>query len=315
MKVKILAALLLACFLPLTYAEEAIQPVVVAEAPLATPTATDAQAKPESMRVEVPIPPSSEPIADTQTEPVGDVPVERIFWDRTPIRLSLRVGRERIIQFPGATLMQVGVPGKLNKGMLRTQIVDNTVYWLAHNAFKSERIQIVNTGTGETFLFDLEAKKGEGGTAPVEIISAIQKEKARSAKLKKEKTQAAKGQPYDYVSLTRFAAQQLYAPLRLSTPLPGMVMMQIEPDKKIALVRGGKVEAIPLMVWKAPGLYVAAVRLKNATPDYVTLDPRDLRGDWLAATFQHVRLMPAGDEADTTCVYLIAKQNPISILR
>lgn len=237
------------------------------------------------------------------------LPLERIFWDRTPIRVTLRVGHERIVQFRDAKSVQVGVPGKLQRGLLRTQVVDNTVYWLAQDAFKSERIQIVNTSTGESFLFDLEAKKEEGGTTPIEIVSALEKEKA-AVPSKHIVMPSGQGSTYDYVSLTRFAAQAMYAPLRLQNSLPGMITIPIEPDKKVPLVRGGKVEAMPLMIWKAPGLYVSAVRLKNTTSGYVTLDPRALRGDWLTVTFQHVRLMPAGDEADTTCVYLISRQQP-----
>jgi hypothetical protein len=50
-----------------------------------------------------------------------------------------------------------------------------------------------------------------------------------------------------------------------------------------------------------------AVRLRNRTYKPVILDPRTaLRGEWLAATFQYARLLPAGHEADTTAVYLIS---------
>jgi hypothetical protein len=49
------------------------------------------------------------------------------------------------------------------------------------------------------------------------------------------------------------------------------------------------------------------VRLKNLTSRVVVLDPRTaLRGEWLAATFHHARLFPAGHEADTTAVYLVS---------
>ncbi len=72
------------------------------------------------------------------------------------------------------------------------------------------------------------------------------------------------------------------------------------------LVRGGQVTAVPLVAWRAGGLYLTAVKLTNATTEPVTLDPRALRGDWLSAAFQHARLLPASDEADTTAVYLIS---------
>ena len=60
------------------------------------------------------------------------------------------------------------------------------------------------------------------------------------------------------------------------------------------------------MAWRANGLYVTAVKLTNRTELPQTLDPRDLQGTWLSATFQHHRLLPMGDEADTTAVYLIS---------
>jgi hypothetical protein len=60
------------------------------------------------------------------------------------------------------------------------------------------------------------------------------------------------------------------------------------------------------VAWRAGGLYVTAVKLTNRTDQPQILDPRDLRGSWLTATFQHNRLLAAGSEADTTAVYLIS---------
>jgi hypothetical protein len=84
-----------------------------------------------------------------------------------------------------------------------------------------------------------------------------------------------------------------------------MVRVSVARDP-VDLVHGGTVEAIPLVAWRANGLYVTAVKLTNRTDQPQILDPRDLRGAWLTATFQHHRLLPKGDEADTTAVYLIS---------
>ena len=113
------------------------------------------------------------------------------------------------------------------------------------------------------------------------------------------------GPAFGYVALTRYAAQQMYAPRRLVREPPGILRAPLT-DKPVPLVRGGAVEAMPLVSWQAEGLYVTAVKLTNATHRPLILDPRGLRGRWLAATFQHARLLPAGDPADTTCVYLIS---------
>ena len=71
-------------------------------------------------------------------------------------------------------------------------------------------------------------------------------------------------------------------------------------------MRGGVIEATPLTTWRGGERYVTAVKLRNVTNAPIALDPRELRGQWLAATLQHARLLPQGDEADTTCVYLIS---------
>lgn len=237
--------------------------------------------------------------------PTHSVPVERIFWEKKPIKLSLAVGHERVIHLPGPGVVKAGVPAFLNRGALRTQVIDNTIYWLANEPFEETRIQVVNTANGETFLFDVEGEEKGGSIAPVEVVKAkpAQAHGAQTAKNGVKTTR-----PVDYVTLTRYASQQLYAPERLLNKLPGVVRVPLDSETKVKLVRGGKVEALPLISWKGGDFYITAVRLRNKTTDYINLDPRDLRGQWLAATFQHARLFPEGDEADTTAVYVISKR-------
>ena len=102
-------------------------------------------------------------------------------------------------------------------------------------------------------------------------------------------------------------------PSRLVKDRPGVVRVPVARDA-VELVHGGTIEATPLVAWRANGLYVTAVKLTNRTEQPQTLDPRDLRGAWLTATFQHHRLLPKGDEADTTAVYLISAR-PFDVSR
>ncbi len=113
-----------------------------------------------------------------------------------------------------------------------------------------------------------------------------------------------------YVALVRHAAQSLYAPPRL-IPRSGTIFQTPLPDRgPVALVRGAQVLATPVASWRAEGpraaLWVTAVKLRNLLDHPVVLDPRDLRGRWRGASFQHARLGAAGDETDTTTVYLIS---------
>jgi len=229
----------------------------------------------------------------------GTDTLERIEWKKAPIRLELVVGQEQRIEFPAA--VKVGVPATV-QGVLRTQSVNGTVYLLAHAAFGSNRLMVRELDGGRIYLFDVTATEEGGPGHPIQIyVTGDQGSEYDQATGGHEPEQ---GQP-DYIQLTRFAAQQLYAPVRLAKDRPGIVRVQVSRDP-VDLYHGGTVEAIPLVAWRANGLYVTAVKLTNRTEQALTLDPRNLRGTWLTATMQHHRLFPKGHEADTTAVYLIS---------
>jgi integrating conjugative element protein (TIGR03749 family) len=226
-------------------------------------------------------------------------PTERIVWTKTPIPLSLPVGKERIVTFPAD--VRVGVPPQLGDA-LRTQSVAGTLYWLARKPFPATRVQIQEIDSGRIYLLDLRADSDATSAAPVEIV-----ERPSAAKDTNGTTPATHdAAQVDYVTLTRYAAQQMYAPKRLLRDPPGVYRAPMRIKRAAALVRGGAVEATPLATWRGGGLYVTAIKLRNVTHAPIVLDPRDLRGQWLAATLQHARLLPEGDEADTTCVYLVS---------
>ncbi len=238
--------------------------------------------------------------ADTDT-------LERIEWKKAPIRLELAVGQEQRIEFPAS--VKVGLPASV-QGLLRTQSVNGTVYLLAHAPFGSNRLMVRELDSGRIYLFDVTAAE-EGGTGhPIQIYvtgdDGMAKDNATAS------NEAGQGQP-GYIQLTRFAAQQLYAPSRLVRDRPGIVRVPVTRDT-VDMLHGGTIEAMPLVAWRTNGLYVTAVKLTNRTNQAQTLDPRDLRGAWLTATFQHHRLLPKGDEADTTAVYLISAR-PFEVSR
>ncbi len=232
---------------------------------------------------------------------------ERIAWRKTPIAIELQVGTEQLVHFPGA--VKVGMPPQL-QGALSIQSIAGTAYLLAHQPFSSARVIVRGLDDGQVYLLDLSASAESAEKAPIEIFLPDQPPADR------QETGSAPPAPpqYGYVSLTRYAAQQLYAPARLLKELPGVVR---EPVKRepVALVRGGAVEAVPLIAWRAGDLYLTAVKLTNKTDRPQTLDPRTLRGSWLTAAFQHNRLHAAGSEADRTVVYLVSARPFASSLR
>jgi integrating conjugative element protein (TIGR03749 family) len=234
---------------------------------------------------------------------------ERITWGRTPIEVLLPVDQERLVRFPGA--VKVGLPGRLQP-LLRAQSVDGTLYLLAHEPFEPTRVMVREIASGRVYLLDIAASKEEGSTNPIEVVLPTAKREVRDDGAP-ETGEVSTPPAYGYVALTRFAAQQLYAPARLLQDRPGIVRVPIRRDS-ILLVRGSNIEATPLVAWRANGLYLTAVKLTNRTNQPQVLDPRDLRGVWLTATFQHNRLLSVGNEADTTAVYLISAR-PFAVAR
>ncbi|HED13848.1 MAG TPA: TIGR03749 family integrating conjugative element protein [Gammaproteobacteria bacterium] len=229
----------------------------------------------------------------------GSQITERIEWRKTPIKLKLKVGQERMVTFPDS--VKVGVPSQLQP-MLRTQNINGTVYLMAQAAFDSTRIMVREIEGDQIYLLDISASEESVQNNPVEIY-AQEEDASSNAEFSIERN---RNRPkHSYVSLIRFAAQQLYAPARLLRNRPGIVRTPVA-RTSIPLLRGGAIDARPLVAWRAGGYYLTAVRLTNQTAQAQTLDPRDLRGNWLTASFQHHRLLPAGNEADTTAVYLIS---------
>ena len=232
---------------------------------------------------------------------------ERIEWKKAPIRLELVAGQEQRIEFPAA--VKVGVPASVQP-LLRTQSINGTVYLLAQAPFGSSRLMVRELESGHIYLFDITAAEEGGSSPPIQIF--VTGDSVAANALATVSNDSDRGPP-SYIQLTRFAAQQLYAPARLAKDQPGIVRVPVKRDA-VDLLHGGTVEATPLVAWRANGLYVTAVKLTNRTDQAQTLDPRDLRGAWLTATFQHHRLLPMGDEADTTAVYLISAR-PFEVSR
>jgi integrating conjugative element protein (TIGR03749 family) len=226
------------------------------------------------------------------------MPPQRIQWQKVPIAISLSVGEERMVHF--RTPISVGIPATL-ESVLRTQTVNGTVYWMAKAAFGSTRVMVREIEGGQTYLFDLSAATdGEHAAAIVVLVDETTEAEYRLG-------ETGEGARHGYVSLTRYAAQQLYAPMRLLSSVPGIVRVPVQ-QHSVALVPGNGVAATPLVAWRAGHLYVTAVKLTNRLAKAQILDPRTLRGAWLSAAFQHSRLLPAGSDADTTAVYLVSAQ-------
>ncbi|MGR0021753.1 TIGR03749 family integrating conjugative element protein [Ectopseudomonas mendocina] len=232
---------------------------------------------------------------------------EILRWERLPLALPLRVDQERVVFVERN--VRVGVPASLGN-RLRVQSAAGAIYLLASEPIEPTRLQLQDADTGTMMLLDIAAEPAQDGQPPLEpvrIIEAASPATAAEADDSSAATTPVRATPQPVI-LTRFAAQNLYAPLRTVEPVPGVVRVTLRRDLPLdTLLPTLPVQAHALASWRLDSLWVSAVRLRNHSSHGLELDPRALQGHFLAATFQHPTLGPRGTPEDTTVVYLVTR--------
>ena len=230
---------------------------------------------------------------------------EILRWERLPLAVPLVVGQERVV-FVDRNV-RVGVPASVG-ARLRVQSAAGAVYLLASEPLEPVRLQLQDADTGTVILLDIAAEPAlehQPLLEPVRIVDATST--AAKADDATEPARPNHETPLPVV-LTRYAAQNLYAPLRTVEPVPGITRTNLRRDLPLdTLMPTLPVQANALAAWRLDDLWVTAVRLRNTAPRWLELDPRALQGDFATATFQHATLGPIGTPEDTTVVYLVTR--------
>lgn len=251
--------------------------------------------------------------------------VEILRWDRIPLALPLIVGQERIV-FVDQNV-RVGLPRNL-VDKLRVQSTGGALYLLAKEPIPPTRLQLQNMSSGEIMLVDIIATEGKPNQAvpePAKIVAGegpSPRYGQASSKPTTSRTPAPTSQPTVQdedpptprretplpVVITRYAAQMLYAPLRTVEPVDGIAQVNLKRGLNLTtLLPTLPVDASALGAWRLDDYWVTAVKLRNTSTQHIALDPRDLMGDFITATFQHPYLGTKGDASDTTTVYLVTR--------
>lgn len=245
--------------------------------------------------------------------------VELMPWERLPLSVPLYVDQERIIFIDQN--VRVGAPRSLGD-TLRIQSTGGALYLRANAPIEPTRLHLQDVRTGEIILIDIAATEGQGQPAlePVKIVKgpgtsmgySDTPEDATDSDDDPPLTAAdnppASRQTPIPVVLTRYAAQNLYAPLRTVEPLPGVLPVKSRRDLDLTgLMPTQPVSMQWLGAWQLEDHTVSAIKLQNRAATSIALDPRELRGDFISAAFQHPHLGPTGLASDTTVVYLVTR--------
>ncbi|MFY3947164.1 TIGR03749 family integrating conjugative element protein [Achromobacter xylosoxidans] len=245
--------------------------------------------------------------------------VEILRWERMPLAVPLKVGQERIVFIDRN--VRVGVPAGVGK-RLRVQSAGGAVYLRASEPIEPTRLQLQDADTGALILLDIAAEPAKDGEAELEPVRIVEgnstparygdqpgdDNEAPARAQDQAGARAARRETPVSVVLTRFAAQNLYAPLRTVEPLPSVMRVNLRSGLDLGtLMPTLPVRAVALASWRLEDQWVTAVRLTNSSSGWITLDPRVLQGDFLTATFQHEALGPRGTPEDTTVLYLVTR--------
>jgi len=247
---------------------------------------------------------------------IADTP-ERVLWDKRPINVHLQVGNERIIHFPDDVRYWLPDTVKRHVSVLAA---NGVLYIRAMEPFPTTRLRIQGLNDQQVYLLDITAS--EVAAVSDELIVMTKKNTRNRSK---EATAYRTTEDWR-IRLTRYAAQQLYAPERLVDGDSAIKRIPVESKTSVPLIRGGLIETVPIASWQGHGLTVTAIRVRNLSRQSLQLqfDRSDslqapdlsylVRGDWLTATLQHDHLGAMGDEADTTTLYLVSNRSFVESL-
>ena len=210
-----------------------------------------------------------------QTSNTGD---EHIVWQRAPIAITLPVGKERFVSFPSG--VQFGYNSNLlPASTLRVENDNRTLYLTAQKPFVTQRTE-AKLANGEIILLDITAKQ-QANDNPIDIVLPKNTLSSRNENNHSYASQTS----VNYVSLMRYAEQQLYAPQRLLKKSMSITRFPMETSHIVPLFYDGSASAMPLASWRGGDLYVTALLIKNLVHQPLPLDPRLLCGHWKAASF------------------------------
>ncbi|KWR79089.1 MULTISPECIES: TIGR03749 family integrating conjugative element protein [Pseudomonas] len=242
--------------------------------------------------------------------------IEILRWQRLPLAVPLVVGQERVVFIDRN--VRVGLPPSLGE-RLRVQSAGGAIYLRASETIAPTRLQLQDVESGAIVLVDIAATDAREGEQPLEPVRIVLQDAAAEASKDTAAGPSQAAQPAKHrqtpvaVVLTRYAAQNLYAPLRTVEPVAGIGRVPLRrPLALDTLLPTLPLKARALAAWRLEDQWVTAVRLTNTSPHRIDLDPRALQGDFVAATFQHPDLGPAGASTDTTMVYLVTRDRGLA---
>lgn len=237
---------------------------------------------------------------------------EIVHYDNKPVIVNLRQGEERMIQF--GDHVQVGVSRSQEAQQLfRIQSAQGAIHIRPNRVFDRERVQVKRMTDGRVVLLDLISVEPTVDSEPMEDMRVyLNNENTVGDSISAENRQSAvHHRPViSPITLTRYAAQKLYAPTRLHTEIPAITEANLNGflDHSLRAFKGinrVRTDVQPVLAYRSGELYVVALLVRNTTHEDVTLNYLDINLPFSHATYQHHKLSRSGTAGDRTILYLV----------
>lgn len=236
--------------------------------------------------------------------------VEFVNWDKTPIKIRIHQGDERMVILEKN--ISVGLPSLL-QDKLRVQSLGGVLYLKSSAPFEETRLLLKDLETGEIILLDITGESpSKKKLETIKIVTGAESQStdnnAEYSITGRTPTAINKQTLPVPVLLTRYAAQNYYAPLRAIEKVPGIKQISMSlPERLTQLAPQYPIIAMPKSIWRLKGYDVVAIKLVNQSENSINLDARLLQGQFYSATFQHSVLGPKGQSTDTTMLYIVTE--------
>lgn len=224
--------------------------------------------------------------------------IQQLTYSEQPLEISIPIGIPIEMRFPEP--VDFGIPSNI-QDLVHIENVASTVYLTANAHFSDSTVLVKLLHSASPIVLRVSSSMDEASPHTYSI---------RATQRKETRTNSTGRSP---VELTRFAAQQLFAPKRLVPILKNVVRVGVLREP-VNLARNSDIRSNALVSWSSGSLHVTAIKLTNLSDVSIDLSPDDLRGSWQTATYHHSRLLPKGTDGDTSIVYLVSDKPFLSAI-
>jgi integrating conjugative element protein (TIGR03749 family) len=235
----------------------------------------------------------------------ADTEPSHLLWEKAPLQITLPIGKERWVSFPEAVEV-INQDAQLTYDKLTLTNDAGTVYFKAHKAFLPSRLLVHLLQSGTVVLIDVSAAENADDTPLQVLVPRLSDVDAVHNNTNPVEIDNAASEATP-IELIRYVISQIYPSIQESERPSDIHRVPLRSPKHVVLFYEANTTAAPLASWRSGDWYVTAVLIQNTLDKKITLDPRHIHGDWVAASlFPRNQLFPIRDPKAMTTIILLS---------